>query len=662
MKKSFTVLLSLLLTLVLFPLVTASTAVIEASPTTVYLNEPVGFDGSGSDPSVGNIVRYYFDYGDNLSSGWIDSPVIKHQYPQPGIYYARLKVKDSREDKYGLESNWSTPPVNIIVKGQLPVVNVTVPNVVRLSMDEAVATIENAGLTAGNVTWQASSAPVGTVLGQRPIAGAVVSSGSRVGIVVAKETETPLTLGLAADPGEINTGGERSTIIITLLRGGVEVKASSDTEIHLSTTLGKITSRVIIPEGKSQGTAVLESSSKNGTAEITATSEDLTPGYAEVEFIAEEMVIPTLLVLESDVSSLPSDGESTSIITVTLTDDEGNPVTAEEDITIYLKATGGRVEPSPVTIKKGSAFTTITFISPEEPGMARIFAASRGFEEAVMGIEIYPPFVEVPYYEEGIGDKDIIIIIIALLLGMAAGTAALVLSRKKGYFKIEVKPRLVKEESSFDEGKPFSKKPRKVNEISSISQKVLEENKVLLFSQRQMDAIADKALENTSTPLRFRLANFLAGPNRINDDETREEIKEFFKIDICELLIRIWKKANALREFTDHEKYPCENTYQLTLLTHKMTSKCELSFDVLLNKIRVLRIPFELNIELNTKGFKMWTRCGRIVKLFSGSMKGTVIIKTGAFKIMEKDTDDIKIPGEVSFKDGIEIPKRLYFG
>ncbi len=592
MKKFFTV-LSLLLTLAMFPQVTASTAVLNASPTTVYLNDSVRFDGSGSDTSFGNITKYYFDYGDGFTSGWIDMPAVEHLYQQPGTYNARLKVKDIYELRYNQESSWSTPII-ITVKALPSVVN-----------------------------------------------------------------EPPLTIGLVPDPGEISTGGERAVITVILLRDGEEVKAPSDIEILLNTTLGRITSRIIIHEGESRGTAFLESYLKSGTAEITATSKGLEggliPGYAEVEFTSppEERAVPRpprpRLVLESDASSLPSDGESTATIKVGLVDDEGNPVPAEEDTTVYLKSTGGRVEPSSVTIKRGGSFTTATFVSPKEPGVVRIFAASRGFERAEMGIETYPPFVEVP-------DPEVpyLIIIILLAFGVAAGAAVLAISRKRGYFKIDIKPRLVKEELSVDGETPLFEKPEKINNRDSVPQKTFGEKTAMLFSKRQMDAIADKALENTSTPLRFRLANFLAGPKRINDDKTRAEIKEFFKIDIYDLLIRIWKNVRALKEFTDREKYPCENTYQLTLLTHKTTSKCEFSLDVFLNKIRILRIPFELDIELDTDGFRMWIRCGRITRIFSGNLKGTVSIRAGGFKIIEEEIGDIKIPGEVSFEEGFE--------
>ncbi len=66
---------------------------------------------------------------------------------------------------------------------------VAVPDVVGLSEDEAVGTLEDLGLRANVRTREDGSASAGTVITQSPSAGASLEQGSRVDLVVAKEPE-----------------------------------------------------------------------------------------------------------------------------------------------------------------------------------------------------------------------------------------------------------------------------------------------------------------------------------------------------------------------------------------------------------------------------------------------------------------------------------------
>lgn len=81
-------------------------AFLTGSPTAVKEDiEEVKFDASSSYDPDGSVVLYWYDYGDGFDSGWISEPVHFRSYPEPGEYYARVKVKDNE----GLVSDWSTP-------------------------------------------------------------------------------------------------------------------------------------------------------------------------------------------------------------------------------------------------------------------------------------------------------------------------------------------------------------------------------------------------------------------------------------------------------------------------------------------------------------------------------------------------------------------------
>ena len=71
----------------------------------------------------------------------------------------------------------------VVSSGPAPVV---VPSVVGLAQSAAATALNNAGLTVGSITRQASTTvPAGTVISQNPVASASVAPGSAVDLVVS---------------------------------------------------------------------------------------------------------------------------------------------------------------------------------------------------------------------------------------------------------------------------------------------------------------------------------------------------------------------------------------------------------------------------------------------------------------------------------------------
>jgi hypothetical protein len=75
----------------------------------------VSFDASTSIDD-GEVIGYYFDFGDKRTSGWIDTPTITHNYRAAGTFAASLIVKDNddvvSESQAWVEINVIEPPVN----------------------------------------------------------------------------------------------------------------------------------------------------------------------------------------------------------------------------------------------------------------------------------------------------------------------------------------------------------------------------------------------------------------------------------------------------------------------------------------------------------------------------------------------------------------------
>ena len=84
----------------------------------------------------------------------------------------------------------SGSPVTLVISSGPS--QVTTPNVVGRSHSAATTAIQNAGLTIGSVTMQASSTvAAGNVISQNPAAGSQVASGSAVALVVSSGAIRP---------------------------------------------------------------------------------------------------------------------------------------------------------------------------------------------------------------------------------------------------------------------------------------------------------------------------------------------------------------------------------------------------------------------------------------------------------------------------------------
>lgn len=100
----------------------------------------------------------------------------------------------------------------------------------------------------------------------------------------------PTAIRLTADPSEIlGDGKSTSKIKVELIDDeGKLVQAPRDIEVKLRTTLGKITSSIVIPKGSTTGLAKLTSTTESGNAKITAEAKGLRDVSIDVTFIEKK--------------------------------------------------------------------------------------------------------------------------------------------------------------------------------------------------------------------------------------------------------------------------------------------------------------------------------------------------------------------------------------
>ncbi len=96
----------------------------------VFVNQIVNFDGSGSYDSDGSISSYNWAFGDGTTSGWSDSTKTTHSYDEPGNYTVTLTVTD------GLLSDEDTCIILVSeVEEAYPIIDSNFPTLIELDED-----------------------------------------------------------------------------------------------------------------------------------------------------------------------------------------------------------------------------------------------------------------------------------------------------------------------------------------------------------------------------------------------------------------------------------------------------------------------------------------------------------------------------------------------
>lgn len=145
--------------------------------------------------------------------------------------------------------------------------------------------------------------------------------------------------------------------------------------VTLETTLGTLSD--VTDNGNGTYTATLTSSTTEGTAVITGTvNETAVPDTAEVAFVAATgpAIDPVNSIITAADDSIPANGTSTTLVTLTTYDTEGNPITAGGAV-VTLETTLGTL--GDVT-DNGNGTYTATLTSSTTEGTAVITGTVNG--------------------------------------------------------------------------------------------------------------------------------------------------------------------------------------------------------------------------------------------------------------------------------------------
>ncbi len=225
----------------------------------------------------------------------------------------------------------------------------------------------------------------------------------------------PETLAISAYPPTLPADGMSHEALLIELQdsSGVPSKAPSDVEVTLTSSspeIGKLTSEVIIPSGKTHAIVNFQTTTTSGSTMVTATTSGYSSGSVQVLTVEP---YPSRLILYPFPLEIPADGLSRESVIVQLQDAGGAPAEPQQRVAVQLYSSNpsvGRIE-ALVTILPGETFAVASFNSTGRVGETVITAISQGFitGEAMISTFVLPLSLSIgiPVVELALGGETI---------------------------------------------------------------------------------------------------------------------------------------------------------------------------------------------------------------------------------------------------------------
>ncbi|HSK20857.1 MAG TPA: invasin domain 3-containing protein [Longimicrobiales bacterium] len=185
------------------------------------------------------------------------------------------------------------------------------------------------------VEWSSSDPSVAIVDAAGAVTSAGVGEASVTAMVdgmsgaaaVSVDTLLARTASITASPSLLSADGTSMSQVTVVIRdaGGAEIGASAGTVVLNAPTLGMLDSVTDHDDGTY--TATFTAGTTVGTSVITGTLDGTAIADSAIIVLEAGTADPSTASIAADSSSLIADGVSTSLVTVTVTDGNGNPVT-----------------------------------------------------------------------------------------------------------------------------------------------------------------------------------------------------------------------------------------------------------------------------------------------------------------------------------------------
>ena len=117
-------------------------------------------------------------------------------------------------------------------------------------------------------------------------------------------------------------------------------------------------------------------------------------------------------------------------------------------------------------------------------------------------------------------------------------------------------------------------------------------------------------------------------------------------------LVKVWNESGLFRKYLDRDAYPPEETIEVTLVDHTITSRHHPKIELLLNGAPVYPIVLDVTVTITVQGAVIEIQDGKIKTVRIGELGGGGDLKWEGYLLASEKLKPIPLPGTREFGEG----------
>ncbi len=130
-------------------------------------------------------------------------------------------------------------------------------------------------------------------------------------------------------------------------------------------------------------------------------------------------------------------------------------------------------------------------------------------------------------------------------------------------------------------------------------------------------------------------------------------------IPVSDIMMGAWVKMSDIQEFAIGEKLLSRKTHKFPLTEHKITSKHKPKMELFVHNTKITEVILDITLTLVIAKTKLMIKKGRIMEVRISGCQAMGKVSCYGQTIVEKKSDELKLPSTIKLGKGIEIPPPL---
>ncbi|MBI4468835.1 MAG: hypothetical protein HY650_05870 [Acidobacteria bacterium] len=120
-------------------------------------------------------------------------------------------------------------------------------------------------------------------------------------------------------------------------------------------------------------------------------------------------------------------------------------------------------------------------------------------------------------------------------------------------------------------------------------------------------------------------------------------------------MVGAWNKYRPLLKYADRSKYPPEEVALVPLAEHTISSEHHPYVEIMWGEQSLGKLEFGIELEITLEGIVLKNQDGKIKEIKTGTCKVKGTVKYADLVILEKDSEEISLPGPIDLGEGVAI-------